>query len=269
LAGWFVGNFIERAVQDIRDTGGWRSMLAGEIPVLAMLMLVAALVYLQFATFLQQTRFSPALDPIYRMLSGNAGESSVMFAAITLGIITVLLLGVFVGLSILLVGAARTTSLMAFAILIVLSLGSVRALWLLNFPAAEPLRELVATTQTPAQIRDLVRDLEWNSQWAYGDSHVIRVAADPGLGATGRWYLRDFPNLAWTEDIANAVSAEAVITDAGSPPPGNWRGQRYHVSLDWEPMSFAGLDLWKWFIFRQGGGETFQTTMLWLPTTQE
>jgi hypothetical protein len=269
LAGWFIGNFFERASDDIRASGGWRSVLAGELPILAMLLILAALVYLQFATFLQQTRFSPALDPLYRALSGESPESSVLFAAVTLGLVTVLLLGVFVGLSVVLVGIARTTTLMAVLVLVLLAFGTLRATWLLNYSASEPLRELVASSQTPEQVRDLVRDLEWNSQWQYGDSHVIHIAADPALGAIGRWYLRAFPNLVWTPDVANAVTAEAVITASGLPPPGNWRGQEYSVQLQWDPITFAGLDLWKWFLFRQGGGESSQFTTLWLPTIQE
>lgn len=266
LAGWFIGNLLERAGDDIRVTGGWRTTLAGELPILVMLMVLAALSYVEFATFLQQTRFTSAFDAIYRLLSGNVGEASMTFAAITLALITVLLLGVFIGLSVLLVGVARTTSLVAVFVLVLLTLGMLRATWLLNFTATEPLRELAAPSQTPMQIRYLVQDLEFNSQWQYGDPHVIRVIADTDLGAVGRWYLRDFNNLVWSNDIANAVDAQAVITNADSPPPGNWRGQRYRVGVDWEPTNFTGIDLWKWFVFRQGGSETYQTTMLWLPT---
>lgn len=266
LAGWFIGNLVERAAADIRASGGWRSMTAGEIPVFIMLLVLAALSYLEFVMFLQQTRFSAAFDSLYRLLSGDAAEASVLFAAITLGLITVLILGVFVGLSVLLVGVARTTTLMACFILVLLAFGMLRATWLLNFSATEPLRELLAPAQTPIQMRYLVRDLEFNSQWQKGDAHVVRVIADSSLGAVGQWYLRDFPHLVISNDVAQAVDAEAVITNADSPPPGNWRGQRYRVGVDWEPANFAGLDLWKWFVFRQGGSETWQTTMLWLPT---
>lgn len=269
LAGWFIGNLLERAADDIRISGGWRTMLSGEIPVFAMLMILAALVYLQFVTFLQQTRFVSVLDGLSRLLSGSAGDTSVLVAAITLALITLILLGVFIGLSILLVGGARTTTLVAFAILVLLSFGMLRSVWQLNFSDTEPVRELLAPSQTTIQMRDLVSDLEWNSQWQQGDPHVVHVVADSALGDTGRWYLRNFTNVQWTGNIASATGAEAVITDATSPPPGNWRGQRYRINVEWEPANFAGIDLWKWFVFRQGGADTWQSTMLWLPTDQQ
>jgi hypothetical protein len=266
LAGWFIGNLLERARGDIDLTGGWSSIKAGEIPVFVMLMVLAALVYLQVGTFFQQTRFSPALDELYKLLNVNAAEGSLAAAAITLAIISVLLLGVLIGLSILLVGVARTTTLLAFAIMLILALGMLRATWLLNFSDAEPSRELVSPVQTPLQVRDLVQDVEFFSQARKGDSHVIQIAADPELGAVGRWYLRVFPNLTWTSKLDTLVDAGAIITPSDTPPPGNWMGQRYRVRLDWDPATLEGIALWKWFVFRQGGGEKWQTTMLWLPT---
>lgn len=266
LAGWFVGNLLERARSDIAATGGWSSLRAGEIPVFVMLMVLAALVYLQVVTFLQQTRFSPALDELYKLFNVNAAEGSLVAAAITLTVISLLLLGVLIGLSLLLVGAARTTTLLAFAILVLLALGTVRATWLLNFSEDEPVRELLAPVQTPQQIRDLVRDIEFYSEARKGDPHVMQVGADPELGAAARWYLRVFPNLTWTQNIDSLRNAGAIVTPSESPPPGNWMGQRYRVSVDWEPSSLGGIELWKWFVFREGGDETWQTTMLWMPT---
>lgn len=269
LAGWFVGNMLERARDDIAATGGTSSMLSGEIPVFVMLMVLAALVYLQSVTFLQQTQFSPALNALYQVLTGNTAEPSLPAAAITLAMVSLLLLGVFIGLSVLLVGVARTTTLLAFAILILLALGMLRATWLLNFSTQEPLRELLAPAQTPLQARDLVHDLEFVSQARARDSHILRVVADPQLGAVAQWYLRVFPNISWSNQPAALQNAEAIVTPATTPPPGNWMGQRYHVRVNWEPGNLDGLALWRWYILRQGGSDTWQTTMVWLPTEQQ
>lgn len=269
LAGWFIGNLLERARADVALSGGWNSMKAGEIPVFVMLMVLVALVYLQVAAFLQQTRFSPALDELYKLFNVNGGEASLVAAAIALTIISLLLLGVLIGLSILLVGVARTTTLLAMAIMVVLALGTLRATWLLNYSDAEPVRELLAPDQTPLQIRDLVADVEFFSEARQGDPHVIQIAADPVLGAQGRWYLRVFPNLTWTDKLDILVPPEALITPSETPPLGNWMRQAYRVRTDWEPANLDGIALWKWLVFRQGGEETYQTTLLWLPTEQE
>lgn len=267
LAGWFIGALMERAYTDIRTSGGFASTTIGEIPIFLMLLLLTALVYLQAGAFLQQTRFSPALDAFYRVLGGSS-ETSIVAAFATLGIITIFLLAVFIGLSIVLVGVGRTATLLALAVCAILFLGTVRAMWLLNFDANEPLREIIATTQTPRQLRTLVHDLEWYSQLRHGDAHVMRIAADEKLGAVGRWYLRDFTKLEWTNQIERAADAQAIVSPAATPPPGNWMGQRYRVQNTWSLDNANGLDVWKWFVFRQGGAETNETTMLWLPTEQ-
>lgn len=265
VSGWFVGNLLERAREDIRSTGGWSTMTTGELPILLMLLILAALVYLQVVTFLQQTHFTPAVDALYRLLAGNTAETSMAAAALAIVIIAGLLFAVFAGLSVLLIGAARTTSLIALFVLFLLGLGMARGVGLVT-AGGEPLRELLAPQASPEQVRDLVGDLEWISQWRFGDGHVIRIAADPGLGAVGRWYLRDFGNVTWTREPDRFPDAQAVLSPASTPPPGNWMGQRYHTAVTWDPANMSGLDLWKWFVFRQGGTTTYQTTLLWLPT---
>lgn len=268
LAGWFIGNLLERARDDIEAGGGWSSMLAGEIPVLVMLLILAALIYLQAATFTQNSNFSTALNQLYTALGGTAGTASLTTAAATLAIISLVLLGVFVGLSILLVGVARTTTLLAIAILIVLGLGTLRASWQLNYSTLEPVRELVATEQTPQQIRDLVRDLEFMSSAREGDPHIMFLAVDPVLGASARWYLRDFVNFAWADQPAAIDNAGAIVTTALSPPTGDWMGQRYEVSTTWEPSDMEGIALWRWFMFREGGRDFPQSVMAWFPTQE-
>ncbi len=265
LAGWFIGNLVERAAEDIRMTGGARSMLAGELPVFLLFFVLIVLVYLQIVSFLQQTQFAPVLESLYRLFSANSAQVSMTAAILTLFIISILLAGVFFGLGILLVGVSRMTTLLAFIILLILSLGTLRAVWQLNFDSNEPVRELVTTRQTPHQMRDLVNDLEWYSGWRNGDEHVMSISADSALGVTGRWYLRNFRNVTWRTDLAGVSDAEAIINaTSGTPPPGNWMGQRYHIGVTWQADNFSGLELWKWFVFRDGGSETWQTATLWL-----
>lgn len=271
LAGWFVGNLLERARDDIQMSGGWRSVKAGELPVFVMLIVLAALIYLQVVTFLHDTKFTAALDGLYKIFAGGSQDISLGAAAVTLAIIMALLLAVFIGLAILLVGLARTTTLLAVFILVLFTVGELRATWLLNFSADEPLHELVAPVQSPLQVRDLVNDLEFHSQARWGDSHVMKIVADPALGAVGQWYLRAFPNLVWSTQPGTLSNAEAIVTPATTPPPGNWMGQQYRVRVAWQPENLDGINLWKWYIFRDAdsndsSGETYQTTMLWLPT---
>jgi len=265
LAGWFIGNLLERAHAEIRASGGASSALSGELPVLLLLLLLTVLLYFQVGAFLQQARFSPALDAFFRQL-GGVDATSLGPALATLGLLAIFLLAIFVGLSMALVGVGRTLTLLALALCALLLLGQLRALWLLNFDTTEPLREIIAATQTPQHLRTLVHDLEWYSQNRQGDAHVMRIAADQELGAVGRWYLRDFVNVTWTNQIERAADAQAIVSPADAPPPGDWMGQRYRVRTEWTLGDARGFDVWKWYVFRQGGSESAQTTMLWLPT---
>ncbi len=265
LAGWFIGNLLERAHAEIRASGGASSALTGELPISLMLLLLTVLLYFQVGAFLQQTRFSPALDALYRVL-GGADAPSMVAAFATLSILTVFLLAIFAGLSVALVGVGRTLTLLALALCAILFLGQLRALELLNFDTNEPLREIVAAEQTPQHVRTLVQDLAWYSQIRHGDQHVMRIAADEKLGAVGRWYLRDFINVTWTDQIERAANAQAIVSPAATPPPGDWMGQRYRVQTEWSLGNASGLDVWKWYVLRLGGSESAQTTMLWLPT---
>src|SRR5581483_3916342 len=265
LAGWFIGSLVERATEDIRVSGGARSMLAGELPVFLLFFVLIVLVYLQIASFLQQTQFAPTLESLYRLFNADAGQVSLTAAALTLLIISILLAGVFFGLGVLLVGISRMTTLLAFIILLVLSLGMLRSVWQLNFDSNEPVRELLTPSQTPLQMRDLVTDLERYSGWRNGDEHVMSIAADSAVGVTGRWYLRNFRNVIWRTDLAGVSDVEAIINAASNtPPPGNWMGQRYRTGVTWQPNNFGGLELWKWFVFRDGGTENWQRATLWL-----
>jgi hypothetical protein len=117
-------------------------------------------------------------------------------------------------------------------------------------------------------MRALVKDLTWYSELRTGDQHVMSIAADPGLGAVGRWYLRDFVNVTWTAQTDRVQDPQAVLAISGNPPRGDWQGERYHTGVTWAPGDFAGLDLWRWFLLRQGGQEQWQTVVLWLPTVK-
>lgn len=264
VAGWFIANLLERAIQDIRATGGWRTVATGEMPIFFMLVVLTALIYLQVVTFLQTTRFSQAIDPIYKVFGGSAQEPSLALAAFVLALITIIILAVYAGLSIMLVGVPRTTTLAALAILFLLTLSSLRATYLLNYSDVEPLPELVTQAQTLRQVRDLVKDLEFQSQARVGDRHEIRLAADQALGAVGQWYLRQFPNAVWSSTPGSVRNVRAVVALSDTPPNGKWMGTRYRLTTEWSLTGLGGFDLWKWLIFRQGGGETTQTATLWL-----
>lgn len=267
LTGWFIGNLLERASEDVRTTGGWKTILTGELPIFLMFIVLSALLYLQAAAFVQQTRFSSALDNIASLMGGG-GDPTLTAAALALIVVFFFLVVVFGALSVLLVGVARTTTLLAVLILFLISLGSLRTMWLLNFEPADPLPELAAPNQSALQVRDLVSDLEWISEWRDGDQRIIHVSADPALGSTGRWYLRNFKNLLWSaKPDTNAL--EAALTIAKTPPPGNWMGQDYRTSVIWSPDSLQGTDLWKWLFFRDGGNETWNTATLWLTSTDQ
>jgi uncharacterized protein (TIGR03663 family) len=271
LAGWFIGSLVERGVEEIsRGQGGLSTIVWGELPIIVLALIFASLLYLQFVTFFQQNHFSPGVQALYNLFSANAPEGSLTGATIVLAGLTVIVLLVVGGLSVLAIGASRTTNLAAIIVALLLTLSTVRTVWLLNFSGNDTTHELVSPAQTSLQVRDLVRDIENESQWRANEPHVIQVRADVALDVVVRWYLREFPNLKYVEGLATRGVTDlskddprVVLTTTSTAPPGEWVSQHYRVELEWQPQNLRGADLMKWLLFRAGGVEEWQSVTLW------
>ncbi len=267
LAGWFLGNLLERAGEDIGNAGGVRSFIWGELPILVMALVLVSVTFLQLASFFQQNRFSPGIQSFYELVARGAPGPGA--AAIVLGVICLVVVLFIALLAVGSLGGTRAANLGAIAVAILLLLLGVRALWLANFSGQDTTHELLSPDQSSLQVRDLVRDLEQASQWRANDPHVMSVRVEGELGAVVQWNLRRFVNVSTGQPTKVSGEAQALLTDADAPAPaGNWESQRYRVTMNWQPQRLAGAELWKWLLFRQGGSENWQQVKLWVPKPQ-
>ena len=267
LAGWLIGNLVERSIQDVAQAGGWRAAFTGELPILTIALVLIALIYVELVEFLEQNRFSANIEPLRQLFSRGQTSGDFVTAIIVLSLLT-LAVGVFLTLlAIALVGSTRAANVGSLVVVLLLGLSGMHALSLANFSDSSTVAELIAGEQTSLQARDLVHDLEWLSEWREVDPHILPVRADESLGPIVRWYLRGFKNVQWMRLPKAEALGEVLLTTEDYPAPtGSWIDQRYSIQMDWQPEDLTGEALWKWLVFRNGGSENWQYVKLWAPT---
>ncbi len=265
LAAWFLRNLIERTVAEIEARGGWAAAIVGEVPILAVGLGISILFYLQFASLLTRSIFWSGVEAFRQFVMPSSPPGAFEPAALLLAILAAVI-AFFVGLmAYALLGGSRTANAAAVFVTILLGLAGVRATWMANYTMAGPTQEPIAFDQTPMDVRDLVQELEWQSEWRSGDEHALAIQADPALGAVMHWYLRAFPNVDWRTGFTRASRAQAIVTAAGSQaPPGNWMSSDYSISYAWQLPGGSRSDLFKWLVFRTGATAASETAELWV-----
>lgn len=266
LGGWFIGSQLERGIQELAKAGGWRAAVLGELPIFALSLALTALIYLQLASLLQQSRFSPNVESLRQLLSPGSAPGATETGVLLLAVVALVLAVFVVGLAVGSIGAARAANLGALLVTLVLALWGVRAMWLANFSNSDTVDELIAGEQTSLQARDLVSDLEWESEWRANDPHTLAVRAEASLNPVVHWYLRSFKDLHWVQQAQGTGGVEALVTTADAPPPaGVWVDQRYRLTMNWQPADLEVVNLLKWLLFRDGGVEDWSYVKLWVP----
>jgi uncharacterized protein (TIGR03663 family) len=264
LAGWFLGNLIERARDEITaDGNGLKDALWQEVPLGLLLLFLSGYAYLQFATRLQTGTLplAQAILTILRITPQEGSNADFIILAVMI-VIALAIIGFFAWT---LIGTARAANLVALVVALLLGVATVRALWLLNFSPAMNGGEWLSATQSTPQIRDLVSDLKNVSRWRANDSSLIKTAVDDSLGPLIGWYLRDFTNVRYTREAASAKEVQALVLPEGvKPRVGNWQGQQYRVEQVWDGHGLAGADLIKWLLFHEGGQMTWRKAELWI-----
>jgi hypothetical protein len=118
--------------------------------------------------------------------------------------------------------------------------------------AGNPSDAMTGAMTSPA-VRDVRRDVADIVDNLVLDRRPYEVVADPTLGATMQWYLREdaFAGPRPADPTRPAISVSPL---AAKPPRGSYAGQRYVVGevASQAPMTWKGL--WRWLIFKEGAG---------------
>jgi len=101
----------------------------------------------------------------------------------------------------------------------------------------------------------LVGMLEELSNRMTMDRHILGVDIEEPLEGVLAWYLRDFPNLRFSEEVSLSPQTPVAIAGAESrPPAGDYVSQRLHFQSFWQPKGVERRAWWAWYLFREVQG---------------
>lgn len=137
----------------------------------------------------------------------------------------------------------------------------------LNYRHANPTQELLLKSPTSPDLRHMVQILRTLSEERTGDTVSLPVAVDGRLGPAVPWYLKDFTDVTVVDEVRGPTGTPAVILPAGEeqPPIGDeYVGQRFRLSTDWRPVGLSGVDLLRWYLWREGPTTSVQDLILYV-----
>jgi hypothetical protein len=153
------------------------------------------------------------------------------------------------------------------AMVIMLALFGIRAMWNLSFaPAADP-RNLMVPQATAPSVRMLAQELEDLSMARLGDAHTLAFALDEATGPVVAWYLRSFGQQAVVGTLLAPPESRVAVTLAQQDLPIGeiYRGQGFPLRTRWAPWGLRGQSLMRWLLFNEGSVPLVdQEVVLWV-----
>jgi len=258
LAGWHIGDWLERAAQATEK----EALLSQELPIFALAGALAAFVYLLLAEFVQRGSIV-AVDAL-AAATGQRENSGFIIAFLIVGALAAVAF-----LTVTTVGWRRARDVALAIALAFLSLWTIRQAARLSFTSAgalNPQEYLVLRAAAP-NARDLVRDLEGISRWRANDSRTLTIAADQALGPLVAWNLRDFRNARLTSRPTATEGTQALLLPSQAPAPASgWMSQTYRLETRRGTEPIPGL--LRWLLFRDVGAVESVDAALWIPQPQ-
>jgi len=138
-------------------------------------------------------------------------------------------------------------------LMLVLTLVTVGISCNLNYRRGSDPHELIMTAPTSRNLLDLVQTLEFVSS-RKGDARSIPVTVHRGAGPVVAWYLRDFENIAFVDQLSPSIDTPVVIAPAEEQEPtlgANYSGQDFVLASSWKPQALSWSDLLEWLFYRR------------------
>jgi uncharacterized protein (TIGR03663 family) len=123
----------------------------------------------------------------------------------------------------------------------------------LNYRRGSDPREIMAASPTSRELFDLVETVEIVSS-REGDPRTIAMTVHQGTGPALAWYLRDFSNLEFVDQLGPSVDTPVVIAPDEEQEPtlgANYSGQDFALTSSWESPGLSGSDLMEWLFYRR------------------
>lgn len=265
---WFLWSFLIRSAAGPREGEGIVLMLVPLILLAGMLIgclleklvrmawsepegVVAGLSLAGFTyLMLWLAGYARGRQPIYWQIGPTAKLSLHTWVYIFLGLLF------FVGLFVFAwrwMGRERTLTLGGGMLALFLILFSLHTGLNLNYyRGGEPV-EILTSYPTSRDVVHLVEMLEELSNRMRSDRHILGMDVEKALEGILAWYLRDFPNLRFSEEVSLSPQTPVAIAGAGGSVPSEWDyiSQRLHFQYFWEPKGMEMRAWWAWYLFRE------------------
>jgi uncharacterized protein (TIGR03663 family) len=140
------------------------------------------------------------------------------------------------------------------AVVMILGLFGIKAMWGASFAHASDARELIIMETTVPDVHLLVERLEALSLQKAGDAHTLPFTLDAATGPVMAWYLRDFGQQVVVEGLSAPPDTIAAVTLAAQDLPigETFRGQGFPLRTHWLPWGLRGQALVRWLLFNEG-----------------
>jgi len=157
------------------------------------------------------------------------------------------------------------------AVVLVLGLFGIKAMWSASFAHTSDARELIIMETTVPDVHLMVERLEALSLQKAGDAHTLAFTVDAATGPVVAWYLRDFGQRTVVEGLATPPDTVAAVTLGTQELPigETFRGQGFPLRTHWLPWGLWGRDLARWLLFNEGNLPVVdQEVVLWVAGMQ-
>jgi len=220
---------------------------------------VSVFLYLQIAAYLEVGGTSVAS---FVGITFSAGVAYLILAGVALVALVLLWLGAWIwrGRSLLLGGGW-------LAVLLLLGLWCVKAMWGPAFARASDPRELMIMQTTAPDVHRFVDGVHALSRDTSGDATTLAVTVDARTGPVVEWYLRDFGQQQVVEELSGEPGTAAAVSLAAQDLPigETFRGQGFPLRTHWLPWGLRGNALVNWLLFNEAGEPVIdQEVVLWV-----
>lgn len=138
-------------------------------------------------------------------------------------------------------------------LLLVLTILTVSTTCNLNYRRNSDPHEVMVASPTSRDVFDLVETVQMVSS-RKGDPKTIAVTVHQGAGPALAWYLRDFDNVEFVDQLSPSIDTPVVIAPAEEQEPilgANYSGQDFVLTSSWKPQGLSGSDLVEWLFYRK------------------
>ena len=220
---------------------------------------VSVFFYLQIAAYLELGGTAVAS---FLGITLSAGVAYLILAGVALVALVLLWVGAWIwrGRSLLLGGGW-------LAVLLLLGLWCVKAMWGPAFARASDPRELMVMQTTAPDVHRFVDSVRALSRDTSGDASTLPLTVDAGTGPVVEWYLRDFGQQQVVEELSGEPGTTAAISLAAQDLPigETFRGQGFPLRTHWLPWELKGDSLVSWLLFDEAGELVIdQEVVLWV-----